>query len=124
MNVLVNSANGAIITDFGSARPLGCVFSLREGFETAHEHRQNALDQKEVSVQTEISQSGTFITMTGPKWTLRWAAPELLHGGLPNLASDIWAFGWICWEVCGSSSVIGKAVAERRVGYYWQAPIP
>ncbi|KIO34423.1 hypothetical protein M407DRAFT_53040, partial [Tulasnella calospora MUT 4182] len=36
--------------------------------------------------------------VTGPAWTIRWAAPELLEGGLPNLASDIWAFGWICWE--------------------------
>ncbi|KAG8970507.1 hypothetical protein FRC05_000615 [Tulasnella sp. 425] len=98
LNVLVNSANRAIITDFGSARPLGCVFALREGFETVQEHRQGTLDQEQVSVQTEVSQSGTFITLTGPKWTLRWAAPELLNGGLPSLASDIWAFGWICWE--------------------------
>lgn len=108
MNVLVNSANRAIITDFGSARPLGCVFSLREGFETVQEHRKDALDQKEMSIKTEVSQSGTFITMTGPMWTLRWAAPELLNGGPPNLASDIWAFGWICWEVCGNSSAMER----------------
>ncbi|KIO20720.1 hypothetical protein M407DRAFT_29659 [Tulasnella calospora MUT 4182] len=36
--------------------------------------------------------------MTGPAWTVRWAAPELLDGYLPGLASDIWALGWICWE--------------------------
>ncbi|KIO20739.1 hypothetical protein M407DRAFT_50882, partial [Tulasnella calospora MUT 4182] len=67
LNILVNSENRAIITDFGSARA--------------------------------IAASGESITMTGPAWTIRWAAPELLKGDLPGLGSDVWAFGWICWEV-------------------------
>ncbi|KIO18517.1 hypothetical protein M407DRAFT_47135, partial [Tulasnella calospora MUT 4182] len=29
----------------------------------------------------------------------RWAAPEVAMGEPQNLASDIWAAGWVCWEV-------------------------
>ncbi|KIO32423.1 glycoside hydrolase family 16 protein, partial [Tulasnella calospora MUT 4182] len=65
LNVLINSKNEAVITDFGSA----------------------------------LGASGETITLTAAQWTLRWAAPELLTGSDPDLASDIWAFGWICWEV-------------------------
>ncbi|KIO20091.1 hypothetical protein M407DRAFT_81941, partial [Tulasnella calospora MUT 4182] len=72
LNILVNSGNRAVITDFGSAR---------------------------TALTAEIAPSGEFITITGPAWTMRWAAPELLEGDLPGLASDIWALGWICWEV-------------------------
>ncbi|KIO30604.1 hypothetical protein M407DRAFT_20325 [Tulasnella calospora MUT 4182] len=46
-----------------------------------------------------IVECGTFITLTGPVWTLRWAAPELLKEGPSSLASDMWAFAWICWEI-------------------------
>lgn len=47
----------------------------------------------------QLRESGTFITLTGPVYTLRWAAPEVLKDEAFGLASDIWAFGWICWEV-------------------------
>ncbi|KAG9021614.1 hypothetical protein FS837_007136, partial [Tulasnella sp. UAMH 9824] len=47
---------------------------------------------------SQIAPFGEFITLTGPAWTVRWAAPELLKGGLPGLGSNIWALGWICWE--------------------------
>ncbi|KIO20730.1 hypothetical protein M407DRAFT_29626 [Tulasnella calospora MUT 4182] len=53
----------------------------------------------EEPLKAEITESGEFITMTGPAWTVRWAAPELLDGALPGLGSDVWAFGWISWEV-------------------------
>ncbi|KIO28298.1 hypothetical protein M407DRAFT_72038, partial [Tulasnella calospora MUT 4182] len=72
-NILVNSENRALLTDFGSARLL------------------------------ELSITDTIITITGPAWTLRWAAPEVLDGELPDLPSDIWAFGWICWEIMTNS---------------------
>lgn len=50
-------------------------------------------------LKASVAASGEFITMTGPAWTFRWAAPELLDGVFPSLESNIWAFGWICWEV-------------------------
>ncbi|KAG9041610.1 Tyrosine-protein kinase abl2, partial [Tulasnella sp. UAMH 9824] len=58
-----------------------------------------ATSGEETEVLTaEIAPSGVFITMTGPAWTVRWAAPEILRGDVPGLASDVWALGWICWE--------------------------
>lgn len=32
-------------------------------------------------------------------FSLRWTAPEVLAGESQDLPSDIWAIGWICWEV-------------------------
>ena len=52
----------------------------------------------ESSVVT-IAECGTFVTLTGPAYTLRWAAPELLDEKPFTLASDLWAVAWICWEV-------------------------
>ncbi|KIO25930.1 hypothetical protein M407DRAFT_75132, partial [Tulasnella calospora MUT 4182] len=43
------------------------------------------------------------MTFTGNEYTLRWAAPELLMDEKPGLSSDIWALGWICYEVMTNS---------------------
>lgn len=51
------------------------------------------------SALAQLGECGTFITLTGPVYTLRWAAPEVLEDEEFGLASDMWAFGWICWEV-------------------------
>ncbi|KIO28056.1 hypothetical protein M407DRAFT_72279, partial [Tulasnella calospora MUT 4182] len=69
LNILVNSKNRAIITDFGSARVMS-------------------------EFKPAVRGPGG-----GPAWSLRWAAPELLGGADPSLASDIWASGWIFWEI-------------------------
>ncbi|KIO23967.1 hypothetical protein M407DRAFT_50287, partial [Tulasnella calospora MUT 4182] len=68
-NILVSKSYRAVITDFGSARAI----SAPEG---------EALDND-----------------SGPAWSLRWAAPEVMNGKRPVLSSDIWAAGWVCWEV-------------------------
>lgn len=39
------------------------------------------------------------LTLSGPAWSFRWAPPEALKGTSLSLASDIWALGWIAWEV-------------------------
>lgn len=39
------------------------------------------------------------LTLTGPSWSLRWASPEVVLGEDPDLPSDIWAMGWVVWEV-------------------------
>lgn len=96
LNILVNAENRAVITDFGSARlvdPASREATADEG--TTLRQLIRAGDLK-----AEVAATGEFITMTGPAWTIRWAAPELLDGWLPGLPSDIWAFGWVCWEVC------------------------
>lgn len=93
LNVLVNSKNEAVIIDFGSARSVESTSK-----EIAQPPDIDAisyvnLDQPKV----EVVPSGGTITLTAAQWTLRWAAPELLAGGVSDLMSDIWAFGWICW---------------------------
>lgn len=99
LNILVNSSHRAIITDFGSAR-----------FKKTHETRSSAsLDQptsthhgvqgEKEGPQVSLSASNSELTLTGPNWSFRWAAPEILDGEEPDLASDVWALGWIAWEV-------------------------
>lgn len=104
LNILVDPNYRAVITDFGSARRIGSA-SEQMGRDikttmTAEPHEQALAHAPEMeSLKAKVTSFGKSITMTGPAWTIRWAAPELLGGDLPDLASDIWALGWICWEV-------------------------
>ena len=50
-------------------------------------------------LEATVCASTNTITLTGNEYTLRWAAPELLNDEEPCLASDIWALGWIFYEV-------------------------
>ncbi|KIO25215.1 hypothetical protein M407DRAFT_25439, partial [Tulasnella calospora MUT 4182] len=49
--------------------------------------------------EVTISTANTELTLTSPGWSFRWAAPEILNEEDPCLASDIWALGWIAWEI-------------------------
>lgn len=51
------------------------------------------------SPKVEFNPSTLDLTLTGPKFSLRWTAPEVLDGGMQDLPSDMWAIGWVCWEV-------------------------
>ncbi|KIO23773.1 hypothetical protein M407DRAFT_51327, partial [Tulasnella calospora MUT 4182] len=82
LNVLVNSSYHAVITDFGSAR-------------------------SKLNTNAE-EKNASELTLTGPLYTLRWAAPEVLAGEESDLPSDMWAVGWICWEI-----VTGKMPFEE-----------
>ncbi|KAG8918561.1 hypothetical protein FRC01_001795 [Tulasnella sp. 417] len=99
LNILVNAKNRAIITDLGSARSLHSPRGKRTQCTPPSSQPETAEDYQLSALRADVSASSASITLTGPAWTLRWAAPELLDGYLPSLASDIWAFGWICWEV-------------------------
>ncbi|KAG9041373.1 hypothetical protein FS837_012359 [Tulasnella sp. UAMH 9824] len=100
LNIIVNSENRALLTDFGSARPVDSE-ALKDisGTKVTPTPPSDQIGVHGMEEPTaELAPSGDSITMTGPAWTIRWAAPELLGGHLPSLASDIWALGWICWE--------------------------
>lgn len=104
LNILVNSENRAVVTDFGSACAMdpateAAVSNINATEATEIKDQTSTADRKMEPLKAGISDSGEFITMTGPAWTIRWAAPKLLGGGIPALESDIWAFGWIFWEV-------------------------
>ncbi|KAG8914974.1 hypothetical protein FRC00_009131 [Tulasnella sp. 408] len=120
LNILVNSENRALITDFAWARPIGMTpprstdhRMLASAEDEILKLGQNLLPGKSLNIEDSPQSSGatfpgtateTEITLPRPALSLRWAAPELLFGNIPNLASDIWAVGWLCWEIITANS--------------------
>lgn len=51
------------------------------------------------AASAEFNPATGELTVTGPKFSLRWTAPEVLGNEVQDLPSDMWAAGWICWEV-------------------------
>lgn len=85
-----------MITDFGSAR----FIRRNEGKSAKTLARPDSLASGDSEpTQANHDVLNNQLTLTGPTWSLRWAAPEVLLGEDPDLPSDIWALGWICWEV-------------------------
>lgn len=95
MNILINSEYRAVITDFGSARRLTAEGT---GFHERRERTENT-PQAGLLLEATFCASSKTMTLTGNKYTLRWAAPELLNGNTPGLWSDMWALGWVAYEV-------------------------
>ncbi|KAG8977070.1 hypothetical protein FRC05_002591 [Tulasnella sp. 425] len=100
LNILVSESYHAIITDFGSAR-------VMESRGEQGEAEIPSSQPPEIAESALVSPSGclpegltveVLETITGPGWSTRWASPEVLKGEKPDLPSDIWAGGWICWE--------------------------
>ncbi|KIO15594.1 hypothetical protein M407DRAFT_86941 [Tulasnella calospora MUT 4182] len=58
-------------------------------------------DRHAASPQINVSVTGNQLTLTGPSWSVRWASPEVVRGDNPDLPSDMWAVGWVVWEVRG-----------------------
>ncbi|KAG9022999.1 hypothetical protein FS837_006052 [Tulasnella sp. UAMH 9824] len=96
LNILVASNYRAIITDFGSAR---FIRRTDEKEEKKLGRLDSLVDEGSEPTQANHDVLNNQLTLTGPTWSLRWAAPEVLSGEDPDLPSDIWALGWICWEV-------------------------
>ncbi|KIO23336.1 hypothetical protein M407DRAFT_27183 [Tulasnella calospora MUT 4182] len=97
VNILVTSECRALITDFGSARRLA-----PKDPDTQATMTQNK-PQPALKFQATFCASTNTMTLTGNQYTLRWAAPELLKDDEPGLSSDIWALGWIFYEVMTNS---------------------
>ncbi|KAG8905139.1 hypothetical protein FRC01_008466, partial [Tulasnella sp. 417] len=97
INILVNSENHAVITDFGSARRL-----TGKDLEKGNEGGDNT-PQPELGFEAKLCASTNTITLTSNGYTVRWAAPELLNGDEGGLWSDIWALGWVAYEVMTGS---------------------
>ncbi|KIO18213.1 hypothetical protein M407DRAFT_32102 [Tulasnella calospora MUT 4182] len=97
-NILVSASYRAVITDFGSARAASAledeVMSDEDGQQV-----QAIPSTEQACPPIHVGALRNQLTLTGPAWSLRWAAPEVVNGRRPGLSSDIWAAGWVCWEV-------------------------
>ncbi|KAG8915794.1 hypothetical protein FRC00_013563 [Tulasnella sp. 408] len=84
-----------------SRKPPICHGDLKSGdSKTSMELVESeARDRSVQPLTTTFCASTNTITLTGNKYTLRWAAPELLNEDQLSLWSDIWALGWIAYEV-------------------------
>lgn len=116
LNVLVNSDYRAVITDFGSAR----VSRNARGLEAHPPHRLTIQENCDASrddgpLQVTLSATNAELTLTGPSWSFRWAAPEVLNEEQPDLASDIWALGWIAWEVITDNYPFPEAKTQQHI---------
>lgn len=90
-----------MITDFGSARRL-TKRSLGDKSILNNMDRSPEGDptsQENIPFRAEFCAATNTITITGDNYTIRWAAPELLKHNQSSLESDIWALGWIAYEV-------------------------
>ncbi|KAG8928222.1 hypothetical protein FRC01_006278 [Tulasnella sp. 417] len=90
--------------DWDIPEHFGCARVLRKGLraESNQPNPQPFPDTEQsdnCSLEAILSDSDGVLTLSGPNMSFRWASPEVLAGEDPDLASDIWAFGWICWEV-------------------------
>ncbi|KAG8952126.1 hypothetical protein FRC04_005126 [Tulasnella sp. 424] len=101
LNILVNSSCRGVITDFGSARVLRKRSESKADRERVKpEASVPSRAGDSISSQISISVTGNQLTITGPKWSFRWAAPEIIMlDAVPDLPSDIWAIGWVIWEI-------------------------
>ncbi|KAG9020656.1 hypothetical protein FS837_007990, partial [Tulasnella sp. UAMH 9824] len=97
LNILVSASYHAIITDFGSARIVNDP-SDRGPIEARDQKVKHPATEKDCSA-IHLAATGSLLTLTGPAWSLRWAPPEAVSGNRPSLPSDLWAAGWVCWEV-------------------------
>lgn len=101
LNILVSSSCRAIITDFGSSRALSNVVQHVVDQENVPDASGiPTMDKSADCRQLVIIATSDELTLTGPAWSLRWAAPEVIkEEEQPSLPSDIWSAGWVCWEV-------------------------
>ncbi|KIO31373.1 hypothetical protein M407DRAFT_219731 [Tulasnella calospora MUT 4182] len=104
LNILVSASYHAIITDFGSARLLNDPSDNGSNKASGQEVERNPSTEKDCS-PIHLAATGSL-------------------GSRPSLPSDIWAAGWVCWEIMtdqlpfpelNSPDVIATMVVEGNV---------
>ncbi|KIO18929.1 hypothetical protein M407DRAFT_31404 [Tulasnella calospora MUT 4182] len=100
LNILVSASYRAIITDFGSARAMSNVANRDTDQDTSPDAGGPSGMKNATRPSATFIASTNQLTLTGPAWSLRWAAPEVVKEEVqPGLPSDIWSAGWVCWEI-------------------------
>ncbi|KAG9040572.1 hypothetical protein FS837_000448, partial [Tulasnella sp. UAMH 9824] len=88
LNILVNSSYQAVITDFGSAR---IRWEAESEIQSETPRQVLGGDAAPVGLtppQVKFNPSTSELTLTGPGFSLRWTAPEVLDNGMQDLPSD------------------------------------
>ncbi|KIO21625.1 hypothetical protein M407DRAFT_28766 [Tulasnella calospora MUT 4182] len=130
MNILVNSSDRAVICDLGTARTKGNGKATKEEdpSELPLQIPVKVEDVDEASGLTspkvELDAATLNLTLTGPEYTLRWAAPEALEDHTRDLPSDMWSIGWICWEIITGRIPYGELKDSSVVMHIIQAKLP
>lgn len=90
-----------MITDFGSARIQGGLNAAEKGSvpEVPDTALNDAAAERLISPRVKLNGTTLELTLSYPGFSLRWTAPEVLDDGVQDMPSDMWAVGWICWEV-------------------------
>ncbi|KIO18916.1 hypothetical protein M407DRAFT_53039, partial [Tulasnella calospora MUT 4182] len=115
LNILVNSSNRAVITDFGSAHIIQQTPKLSSRVAVAADSAGHIPPKPNEHPQLHMNASNTALTLTGPAYSLHWAPPEVLNGEAPDLPSDIWALGWIAWETVTGNYPFEELASEFDV---------
>lgn len=110
-NILVSSSYRAVITGFGSARAICEPEDEVTGDKSGQERQGTPSAEQAIN----ISAAGNQLTLTGPAWLLNWEAPEVMNGERPGLSSDVWAAGWVCWEVITDSVPFAELSSEGMI---------
>ncbi|KIO18888.1 hypothetical protein M407DRAFT_83461, partial [Tulasnella calospora MUT 4182] len=92
-------------------QPPICHGDLKSVNVTGASATEESVERAEIAVVV----SGNRLTLTGPAWSLRWAAPEVASGEQQSLASDIWATGWVCWEIMTNKVPFPELNAEGSI---------
>lgn len=95
----MSSSYRAVINDFGSARDRRSLAPEKKGTESAGAQAREDAAAGSISPKVQFNDLTMELTLTAPKSSLRWTAPEVLNHGILDLPSDIWALGWVSWEV-------------------------
>ncbi|KAG9037169.1 hypothetical protein FS837_001499, partial [Tulasnella sp. UAMH 9824] len=99
-NILVNSSYQAVITDFGAARIIAKEENqLSSPYQIPGDYKGVNKAAGLTSSKFEFEATTLDLTVTRPKYSVRWTAPEMLDGDKQDLPSDMWAMGWTCWEI-------------------------
>ncbi|KIO21632.1 hypothetical protein M407DRAFT_28770 [Tulasnella calospora MUT 4182] len=97
--IIVNSSYRAVISDFESARVKKKGEAAKEEGQPGSPRLTGIKDDGWTSLIARLDLKRENFTVAEYGWTFRWAAPELFGGALQDLPSDMWAIGWICWEI-------------------------
>ncbi|KAG8926537.1 hypothetical protein FRC01_008718 [Tulasnella sp. 417] len=111
LNILVNSSYHAVITDFGSARKKASADVVEHDASEGPCRASNAEVKKDSkSPRVKLNPSTLELTLTGPGFSLRWTAPEVLKEEVPDLPSDVWAVG----KITRNPRALGMVLRDGR----------